>query len=532
MTDTVGGLYLKDWHPDISYAGQWVSDTTFNGMKSRGFYWNSENILAWVSFDKVYDTLLQVPAKYDFRYLYAPYDTTPAVIKFEFMHDDSTQTAINSISLSPGAGFTKYGTDVFVSSGPVEFNKVRITMSYDFTAGKPIKLLLANLRAIYGAWDTLLVEDFVAPPQFISSSVSVDFDTVVVGSSKTKTVSIKNTGEWILKFDSVTISNPLFTKGIFPSQIGAGDSATLQLFYSPTTAESAQGYLVFVHDADSSPDTITLSGIGYLPDSSQAVITGLGEGWQLTSRPFVRFADGSFKPSPVYSYGSSYIIEDTMTVGPGYWHKYQGAGQITYVGYDSVTEVTVTLHPKWNIVGAPGENVAVTDVTSEPPTLTFSQFFGYDSETGYYEADTLKPGRAYWVKASEAGTLTVSATPSVYPKTRARIVPTDEAPPPPPTGGSSTLTPTGFPTEIRLEQNYPNPFNPSTRISYFIPRQSNVRMVIYNLMGQEVKVLVNEVRSAGSYEVEFNASQLPSGVYIYRLIAGELISTNKMVLIK
>jgi hypothetical protein len=109
------------------------------------------------------------------------------------------------------------------------------------------------------------------------------------------------------------------------------------------------------------------------------------------------------------------------------------------------------------------------------------------------------------------------------------VVADGETPPTPPTEEN---TASQTPTEFLLQQNYPNPFNPSTRISYFIPSQSDVRLVIYNLMGQEIQVLVNEVRSAGSYEVEFNASQLPSGVYIYRLTAGGLISTNKMVLIK
>jgi hypothetical protein len=83
-----------------------------------------------------------------------------------------------------------------------------------------------------------------------------------------------------------------------------------------------------------------------------------------------------------------------------------------------------------------------------------------------------------------------------------------------------------------LYQNYPNPFNPSTRITYSIPARSNVSLKIFDLLGSEVSELVNGEIEAGNYEVEFNAANLPSGVYFYQLQAGEFISTKKMILLK
>jgi Secretion system C-terminal sorting domain/Bacterial Ig domain len=77
----------------------------------------------------------------------------------------------------------------------------------------------------------------------------------------------------------------------------------------------------------------------------------------------------------------------------------------------------------------------------------------------------------------------------------------------------------GIPTEYELSQNYPNPFNPSTKIRYGLPQESEVRVVIYNILGQEVSVLTNQIQNAGYYEVEWNASELTSGMYIYRLSA-------------
>jgi photosystem II stability/assembly factor-like uncharacterized protein len=92
------------------------------------------------------------------------------------------------------------------------------------------------------------------------------------------------------------------------------------------------------------------------------------------------------------------------------------------------------------------------------------------------------------------------------------------------------------PKEFALHQNYPNPFNPSTKIEYVIASTAmqsvKTSLVIYNILGQKVKTLVNEVKSPGSYEVTFDATNLSSGVYFYRLTAGDFVQTRKMLLIK
>lgn len=88
------------------------------------------------------------------------------------------------------------------------------------------------------------------------------------------------------------------------------------------------------------------------------------------------------------------------------------------------------------------------------------------------------------------------------------------------------------PKTFLLEQNYPNPFNPSTKIKYQIPKQSLVTLKILNVLGQEVEYLVNEEKTMGTYEIEFDAQSLPSGVYFYRLQAGNFVETKKMILLK
>jgi len=83
-----------------------------------------------------------------------------------------------------------------------------------------------------------------------------------------------------------------------------------------------------------------------------------------------------------------------------------------------------------------------------------------------------------------------------------------------------------------LVQNYPNPFNPSTTIHYEIPNNGFVTLKVYDILGREVKTLVNQYESKGRYDVNFNAVNLASGIYIYRLQSGSFISTKKMLLLK
>ena len=89
-----------------------------------------------------------------------------------------------------------------------------------------------------------------------------------------------------------------------------------------------------------------------------------------------------------------------------------------------------------------------------------------------------------------------------------------------------------YPSEFALNQNYPNPFNPSTKINYSIPDISFVTIKVFDVLGNEVTTLVNEEKQVGNYEVEFDGSGSPSGVYFYQLRAGDFVVTKKMVLMK
>jgi hypothetical protein len=108
------------------------------------------------------------------------------------------------------------------------------------------------------------------------------------------------------------------------------------------------------------------------------------------------------------------------------------------------------------------------------------------------------------------------------------------------TGGGYPGEPTGIeidinnqvPSSLHLSQNYPNPFNPVTRINFNLPHAADVRLAVYNMLGQKVADLVQEVKSAGSYTITWNASNLPTGMYVYRLQMGNEVISKKMMLVK
>jgi hypothetical protein len=89
-----------------------------------------------------------------------------------------------------------------------------------------------------------------------------------------------------------------------------------------------------------------------------------------------------------------------------------------------------------------------------------------------------------------------------------------------------------IPEQFALSQNYPNPFNPTTNIKFQVPKSGLVKLAVYDLLGKEIQTIVNQQLSPGTYEVDFNGSNLPSGIYYYKLQADEYSETKKMVLIK
>ena len=99
-------------------------------------------------------------------------------------------------------------------------------------------------------------------------------------------------------------------------------------------------------------------------------------------------------------------------------------------------------------------------------------------------------------------------------------------------GPTASLSESALPAHFHISQNYPNPFNPTTVIQYEIPGRSHVTLTVYDILGRRVATLVNDFREAGRYNVMFNGRGLASGMYLYRLQAGNFVSVKKMLVIK
>ena len=252
------------------------------------------------------------------------------------------------------------------------------------------------------------------------------------------------------------------------------------------------------------------------------------DGWNMVSVPLV-VTDARktslfwTATSGAFDYESGYFVKDTLENGKGYWLKFSGDQTVDITG--SVLERdTADVLARWNIIGSISGPVAVTSIVSDPPGMHTSDFFGYGA--GYSTADTIWPGKAYWVKVSEDGKLVLSTSGLSTAAGRIRILPTAELPPlPPPTKGE-------MPKAYALDQNYPNPFNPSTVVSYALPFGGHVTLKVFNILGQEVARLVEGIRQAGYNSVVFEAGNLPSGIYIYRLTAGDFSQVRKMVVLR
>ncbi len=357
------------------------------------------------------------------------------------------------------------------------------------------------------------------------------------------------------------------------------------------------------------------------------------------ARPAVLFPAAT---SSSYGYNGAYFDEDTLINGYGYWLKFPADDEITLLG-NQIPSVVSNVSTGWNVIGSASGNVLVSSIVQNPPGIVQSSYFGYNN--GYSASDTIFPGKGYWVKVSDNGTLTLNSA-SIPPATMANpvreviqtssvLIVTDaegnqqslfiagkidksyderifEMPPISPAGvfdarfasgkmveaadgkasreipvqissavypvtvswdantsevarvlsvgskkydmtsaGSATLRNASeqpviqvsgveqIPVSYGLAQNYPNPFNPSTVIRYQLPVESFVTITVFNVLGQEVATLVDGMRDAGYESVQWDAANVPTGIYFYRINAVSTTDagfsfseTKKMMLMK
>ena len=249
--------------------------------------------------------------------------------------------------------------------------------------------------------------------------------------------------------------------------------------------------------------------------------------------------------SSAYLYtGAGYQKAESLRLGTGYWLRYNTARDVDIVGLP-LDNVTDTLIPGWNMVGGITKDIDVSNVIQNPPNSVKS-VYGY-GPSGYFPATLIEHGKGYWMRASQNCQVTFrSAANENIPKQYfidVALLRTDELPPQAPSELAAQQPKKSLPDEYALDQNYPNPFNPSTVIRYSLPAESNVTLKIYDILGEEVRTLVDGVQDAGYQSAEWNATNnngasLPSGIYICRIQAAslangkEFFQVRKMLLMK
>ncbi len=263
-------------------------------------------------------------------------------------------------------------------------------------------------------------------------------------------------------------------------------------------------------------------------------------GWNLLSLP-VGVRDGRkatlfpTATSGAFAYEGTYTVCDTLVNGAGYWVQFPYPQSIAIGGkisnYDSAY-----VHAGWNLIGSITVPIPVASIGSDPPGLQTSAFFGYSGSYG--TVDSILPGKAYWTKVNLPGKLILSSAPAGNAAARVEALATADGPPLPPTGIEET-TGEALPGEYALDQAYPNPFNPTTVLTYRLPAASRVSIKVYNLLGQMVGTLKDEIENAGYKQILWNASSFGSGVYFCRIEAAPLVeptktftSVKKLVLMK
>jgi len=212
---------------------------------------------------------------------------------------------------------------------------------------------------------------------------------------------------------------------------------------------------------------------------------------------------------------------------------------------DTMYAVPMTIGTRWGSTYAMTTNITVGGFPFSNSTRNYVTTFVVDAYgpmkmPGGSVHDALRLRKAdisgtpiisYTFLAKDGATVQVTASDPSWPDsgtiTVARKYVTWTAGPP-----VSVRSDVAVPNEFSVSQNYPNPFNPETNIKYQIADSRMVQLTVYDLLGREVAVLVNEQKAPGTYDVRFDGSGLSSGVYLYRLSAGTFVETRKMVLVK
>ena len=343
----------------------------------------------------------------------------------------------------------------------------------------PSKGTVRNDIGAYGGPYSMTAMDFSEPVLVLSNSV-FDFGLTLPGEQVLTSIPIINNGASILQIDSIVIminGNEIVIQNSLPFIIHPVMEDNLILSWTPTNNVILNDTLLIYYNNSGSPYKVNLNGNSY-PNALlyfDATTKDYGDINVNTTRI----------DTTIYVYNNG-TASDSVDVS------------ILYGVVNPVSALEIT--PNAFEIGAK-DSVAIT-FTIYPPQINRTVL------------------NIYQPKIAVDSKFSVGTT--HFEKTmKFRLV-----------GTTGINDETGLPDNFSLSQNFPNPFNPTTQIKYQIEDRGFVSLKIYNILGKEIITLVNEEKQAGSYEVEFDARNLTSGIYFYKLTAGTFKESRKMILLK
>lgn len=345
----------------------------------------------------------------------------------------------------------------------------------------PSKGIINNDMGAYGGPMSLLFPEF-SSSHLYSPNDENDFGLTLPNEPITLSVSIINSGASVLKIDSASVvqnSSTIQIQNNFPLMITPLESEELTLTWTPLVNEDLTDTLLIYNNDNYSvnPARLILTGSSY-PNaliSFDAGISDLGEIDASTPRV----------DTVIYVHNLGTIADSVYTSVIYERVKPDTALEISPVAFEV----------------APKDSVGIT-FTFYPPLITKTILSQYQPKLVVDSKFSI--GTTHFIKIIKFKLTNVTGVDEI----------------------------TNLPYEFSLKQNYPNPFNPSTVIKYSIAKTSFVNLTVFNVLGEEVKKLIDMEESAGTYQINFNASSLPSGIYFYRIMAGNFVETKKMILLK
>ena len=233
---------------------------------------------------------------------------------------------------------------------------------------------------------------------FALSTGSMGFDTTEVSETLIDTIFVTNGGTDPLIIGTAISSTTSFSAPSIPDTIPGMSTVPVLVHFHPKAGGSQSGKITLYHDGETSPDCFTVTGHGTWNSESIPYVSGA---WQLVSIPL---NSGYPQQLPLlYSFDGSYRKEDSLVFGRGYWAK-PGDSVVTYEGVRT-DSVAIPVRKGWNLIGALHLPVAISDVIAEPDGI-LGAFYEFTGDS-YSVADVIRPGRAYWVKATTEGMMTL-----------------------------------------------------------------------------------------------------------------------------